>query len=84
MKAITFETTLKTVSPDRNNYGLVSEFNVLQHAILNCPNIDELRLRLSKFEQFSYFVFGFGASHFWVKQIGHEMSSERVIFVTFN
>ena len=58
------------------------EFNRFLTLIVNCKNEDELRRRF-RLEISDYFLFGFGSSHMWVKQIIDGEPKQQLIFVQF-
>lgn len=58
------------------------EFNLLLTRICNSENGEQLRSSTT-LDNYEHFLFGFGGSHMWVKQIVDGEPKQQVIFVQF-
>lgn len=80
MKA-TIETFLRT-NFAKHPEEIEQEFMQLLKTVMIADSETDLRNAL-KFKRFNYFIFGFGSSHFWAKQVPEITNSDygNIIFI---
>jgi Golgi nucleoside diphosphatase len=81
MKA-TIENPVQCFADESKKLEQLSEFNEILKDIFDFKNEEQLRKGF-KSRTFEYFIFGFGGSHMWVKQIIRGEVKQQVLFVEF-
>ena len=61
------EKSVVMLNDDERNHNMLVEFNSIIHTITTSVSREMIKNELEK-RNFRYFYFGFGGSHFWLKQ----------------
>jgi len=79
----TIENAPKLFADTAKKFDQLCEFHSILEYIEESKTREELK-EILKLKTFEYFLFGFGGSHLWVRQIIREEIGQQVIFVDFN
>lgn len=85
----TIENAPQPLPVDLENYEMLIEFHEFLMIIAKIKTNGFARATLhenihDKIHRPDYFIYGFGGSHFWVKQIVNNVIGKQIIFVELN